>query len=491
MTAAGHDGWMVELPSSEDPDAAVAQELISRLEYPELLPRAMVAVAPPNEAPAASRRAFSVMQFNLLAEGLSSPPHVTPPIKVKDQQTSAYGGFSSVPNADVVFDWAQRKLRLVQEVLRYLPDLLCVEECDHFGDFLQPALRNVATPNGPVSYDGIFAPKRDSPSLKLFGFYSDGSGILWRTDSFACVHRECAYLPDDDGQPSSRPYVLAALSPLAGGSSGGSGGEGGGEGGSAPILIGATHLAARMGDAAEAERVRQLTWMMDRMQRLREVHPPRPRGARTGSAPRLRGRGCADAPRRPAGARGKGALARGSLCSCPCVWTRGRSGAAVAWCCAATSTRTRTTCPASSARCACLRRSAMRWGCALRTRCRVPARAAGRVGTGRARRRGAAARSRPELRAAHRELSPPARPRLGSARLPAPRHRARALARASRRPGAAVDLVEDAGGRRDQVLHRLHLPRRGAAHGARASAARGGGPRAGAAPRHEVPVRPY
>ena len=90
------------------------------------------------------------MQFNLLAEGLSSPPHVTPPIKVKDQQTSAYGGFSSVPNADVVFDWAQRKLRLVQEVLRYLPDLLCVEECDHFGDFLQPALRNVATPTGPV-----------------------------------------------------------------------------------------------------------------------------------------------------------------------------------------------------------------------------------------------------------------------------------------------------------------------------------------------------
>ena len=125
-----HEGWEVQQPTSEDPDAARAKLLIEQLDYPELLPRAMVpTIQPPSESSAAARCVFSVMQFNLLAEGLSSPPHAKPPFAVKEQQISAYGGFDSVPNADTVFNWSQRKLRLLQEILRYTPDLLAVEEC--------------------------------------------------------------------------------------------------------------------------------------------------------------------------------------------------------------------------------------------------------------------------------------------------------------------------------------------------------------------------
>jgi nocturnin len=71
-----------------------------------------------------------------------------------------------------------RKWRLLEEILRpeAVPDLLTVQECDHFPDFFQPAL-------AACGYDGVFAPKARSPSLR-FGYYSDGVAIFWRRGLF-------------------------------------------------------------------------------------------------------------------------------------------------------------------------------------------------------------------------------------------------------------------------------------------------------------------
>ena len=243
--------WHVERPTSEDPDAATFQDLIAQLSssgWPPLLPRAMVAAADAAGTlqPPRSGGTFTVMQFNLLAEGLSSPPHVKPPFEAKTQ--SAYGGFSEVPDPDVIFDWKVRKLRLLEEVLRYTPDVLVVEECDHFDDVLLPALRR-------VGYDGCFAPKRNSPSLSTFGFYSDGTGILWRTATFTRVTTECSYLPNPDGSASARPYVLAALQPAATVTAS--------SGAAEPLVVAGTHLSAARGDDAEAERSGQMTHLLD------------------------------------------------------------------------------------------------------------------------------------------------------------------------------------------------------------------------------------
>ena len=252
------DSWQVERPTDEDPDAATFQDLIAQLTtsgWPPLLPRAMVAAAEPAAGTSASSGSstFTVMQFNLLAEGLSSPPHVKPPFAAKTQ--SAYGGFSAVPEPDVIFDWKVRKLRLLEEVLRYTPDVLVVEECDHFDDMLLPALRR-------VGYDGCFAPKRNSPSLSTFGFYSDGTGILWRTATFTRVATECSYLPNPDGVPSARPYVLAALQPVVA-TAAAAGSSAAAAAATAPILVAGTHLSAARGDDAEAERSGQMTHLLD------------------------------------------------------------------------------------------------------------------------------------------------------------------------------------------------------------------------------------
>lgn len=61
------------------------------------------------------------MQFNLLAEGLSSSPHATPPFSStldgRQLDPSNYGDFDSVDKPETVFDFnGFRKWRILQEV---------------------------------------------------------------------------------------------------------------------------------------------------------------------------------------------------------------------------------------------------------------------------------------------------------------------------------------------------------------------------------------
>jgi hypothetical protein len=68
-----------------------------------------------------------VMQFNMLAEGLSAPTDCKPPFSTQTDGTtpvsaSSYGGFSDVELPDICFDFEEvRRWRLLEEVHVHAP----------------------------------------------------------------------------------------------------------------------------------------------------------------------------------------------------------------------------------------------------------------------------------------------------------------------------------------------------------------------------------
>ena len=202
--------FTIRLPAEHDPEVSdlnslsELKERIVALELPALLSREW------HNLPASffSRACtwlqigttFNVMQFNLLAEGLSSGPDAAPPFPALLR--SDHGGFDAVVQKEVALKWKLRKLRLLEEVLRYMPDLLTVQECDHFDDLLLPGLRL-------AGYDGVFAPKRQSPCID-YGFHSDGVAVLWRTSVFQQLGVERRVFVESDGTESSRPFLLVS-----------------------------------------------------------------------------------------------------------------------------------------------------------------------------------------------------------------------------------------------------------------------------------------
>uniref|UniRef100_A0A1B0AHZ9 Nocturnin n=1 Tax=Glossina pallidipes TaxID=7398 RepID=A0A1B0AHZ9_GLOPL len=66
-------------------------------------------------------------------------------------------GFVSCPQTALT--WANRKFLIVEEILQNQPDVICLQEVDHF-KFLQTIL-------GTQNYEGLFFPKPDSPCLYI------------------------------------------------------------------------------------------------------------------------------------------------------------------------------------------------------------------------------------------------------------------------------------------------------------------------------------
>jgi mRNA deadenylase 3'-5' endonuclease subunit Ccr4 len=91
---------------------------------------------------------FRVMQFNILAEGLSAHPQTVPPFPSsngEDLEPSNCGDFDADPGeALVIFDFEGcRRWRIIEEILNVSPDILALEECDHFDDFFFPILESL------------------------------------------------------------------------------------------------------------------------------------------------------------------------------------------------------------------------------------------------------------------------------------------------------------------------------------------------------------
>lgn len=190
---------------------------------------------------------FKILQFNILAQGLSSGPHIVPPFPVTEVDTKGcFGGFSGIPKPEVSLDWNLRKWRLLEEIAggsrtimngEIIPDLVALEECDNFENFFHPAL-------GLYGFEAAFNPKSKAPGVPL-GWYSDGCALFWRSSVFERV--ELCY-----GQysGSSQGYLIAMLRHKESGKL---------------MMCAVTHLKSKENTENEELRTRQMTELLQKM----------------------------------------------------------------------------------------------------------------------------------------------------------------------------------------------------------------------------------
>jgi mRNA deadenylase 3'-5' endonuclease subunit Ccr4 len=94
---------------------------------------------------------ISVMSFNILAQCYTRSEF-----------------FPSV-NPKAALKWKNRGPKIVQEIAQYNPDVVCLQECDSWNEFISPELE-------PHGYTGVFKQKTDGKQ--------DGVAILWKKDRF-------------------------------------------------------------------------------------------------------------------------------------------------------------------------------------------------------------------------------------------------------------------------------------------------------------------
>mmetsp|Transcript_4094 Transcript_4094/g.5658 ORF Transcript_4094/g.5658 Transcript_4094/m.5658 type:complete len:676 (+) Transcript_4094:3-2030(+) len=108
-----------------------------------------------------------ILQFNVLADGLSG----LCPNK---------GFFSRIDKSHL--EWSYRKDRLLNEIVQYDPDIITMQEVDHFYDFFLPNLNE-------RGYVGYFAPKPTSACLEVNGS-ADGCALFVKDSKLRVVSCE-------------------------------------------------------------------------------------------------------------------------------------------------------------------------------------------------------------------------------------------------------------------------------------------------------------
>lgn len=75
-------------------------------------------------------------------------------------------------------NWQERKYLILEEILTYRPDILCLQEVDHYYDTFQPILAS-------LGYHGSFLPKPWSPCLDVARNNGpDGCALFYRRSRF-------------------------------------------------------------------------------------------------------------------------------------------------------------------------------------------------------------------------------------------------------------------------------------------------------------------
>jgi len=190
---------------------------------------------------------ITMIQLNMLAQGLSSGPQATPPFtsidpsKKKVDQLSCFGGFENVSHPELSLDFDKRKWRLLQIMLGYENyqeklskndnkwDIIALQECDAYESFFKPALSK-------FSYSSIFYPKESAPGLKL-GYYSDGCALFFNNTKFRLIsHVKGKY------SVGSQIYIIATLKHIETGCT---------------MVVATTHLKAKNGHDNERIRTSQ------------------------------------------------------------------------------------------------------------------------------------------------------------------------------------------------------------------------------------------
>lgn len=79
-------------------------------------------------------------------------------------------------------NWSERKYLILEEILTYRPDVLCLQEVDHYFDTFQPVLAS-------LGYQSSFCPKPCSPCLDVHNNNGpDGCALFFNRRRFQLLH---------------------------------------------------------------------------------------------------------------------------------------------------------------------------------------------------------------------------------------------------------------------------------------------------------------
>jgi len=161
----------VELPTGVSQEQLVAH-CRGLVEPPSLLARRFRQLHPQTTDETDSNspsKTIRIFQWNLLSQALGQ----------------SNDNFVCCP--DAALDWHRRRYLLAEEILRYSPDIICLQEVDHF-KFLQKLL-------GSQGFRGTFFPKPDSPCMYIKGNNGpDGCAIFYQTSRYSLVRTETRVL---------------------------------------------------------------------------------------------------------------------------------------------------------------------------------------------------------------------------------------------------------------------------------------------------------
>ena len=125
---------------------------------------------------------LSVVQYNVLAEGLSNP------------EMSPDAGFNSMPPEHM--RWAHRGALVLERLIEADADIVCLQEVDHYRDSVEPAMR-------AAGYAGLYREDEWSPCrANTNGALKDGVALFYRRSKLELVGCHFPFAPRENKNPS-------------------------------------------------------------------------------------------------------------------------------------------------------------------------------------------------------------------------------------------------------------------------------------------------
>ena len=107
-----------------------------------------------------------------------------------------------------VLVWPTRQESILRDILFYSPDVVCLQEVDHFHDYFSPKLK-------AHGYSGTFLAKPDSPCLRVPGHTSpDGCAVFVKESRLEVKQMQEVLLKDDRSLASNQVAIIVMLNDL-------------------------------------------------------------------------------------------------------------------------------------------------------------------------------------------------------------------------------------------------------------------------------------